>query len=90
MSVDGNLSVVCVNWTNSFLLNARLKEFVLTDAGQRLYSGLDTALCIPRTADRSESPAPVSQCARSRVSQLCKMLDLKSDQQTFSINAAWA
>ena len=76
-SVDSNLSVVCVNWSNSFLLNGRLKEFVLTDGGQRLYSGLDTTLYIPRTADKSESPAPISQCIRSWVSQLSKTLDLK-------------
>ncbi|KAB1258979.1 Usherin [Camelus dromedarius] len=53
VSVDGNLSVVCVSWSGSFQLNGRLRGFVLTDGGQRVYSGLDTALCIPRTADKS-------------------------------------
>ncbi|XP_060145902.1 usherin [Globicephala melas] len=52
-SVDSNLSVVCVDWSGSFLLNGRLKEFVLTDGGQRVYSGLDTTLYIPKTADRT-------------------------------------
>nr|XP_031294235.1 usherin [Camelus dromedarius]XP_031294237.1 usherin [Camelus dromedarius] len=53
VSVDGNLSVVCVSWSGSFQLNGRLRGFVLTDGGQRVYSGLDTALCIPRTADKT-------------------------------------
>uniref|UniRef100_A0A8D0R6P0 Usherin n=1 Tax=Sus scrofa TaxID=9823 RepID=A0A8D0R6P0_PIG len=52
-SVDSNLSVVCVDWSGSFLLNGRLQEFVLTDGGQRVYRGSDTALCIPRTADKT-------------------------------------
>ncbi|KAM9109657.1 usherin isoform 1-T1 [Megaptera novaeangliae] len=52
-SVDSNLSVVCVDWSGSFLLNGQLKEFVLTDGGQRVYSGLDTTLYIPKTADRT-------------------------------------
>ncbi|XP_004439711.1 PREDICTED: usherin [Ceratotherium simum simum] len=52
-SVDSNLSMVCVNWSGSFLLNGPLKEFVLTDGGQRVYSGFDTTLCIPRTADKT-------------------------------------
>ncbi|XP_058895005.1 usherin [Kogia breviceps] len=52
-SVYSNLSVVCVDWSGSFLLNGRLKEFVLTDGGQRVYSGLDTTLYIPKTADRT-------------------------------------
>ena len=64
-SVDSNLSVVCVDWSGSFLLNGRLQEFVLTDGGQRVYRGSDTALCIPRTADKSECPAPASQSLRS-------------------------
>ncbi|EAW93343.1 hCG1985824, isoform CRA_c, partial [Homo sapiens] len=52
-SVDSNLSVVCVNWSDTFLLNGQLKEYVLTDGGRRVYSGLDTTLYIPRTADKT-------------------------------------
>ncbi|XP_003419924.2 usherin [Loxodonta africana] len=52
-SVASNVSVVCVNWTSAFLLNGPLKEYALLDAGRRVYSGLDTALCVPRTADRA-------------------------------------
>ncbi|ELW55473.1 Usherin [Tupaia chinensis] len=51
-SVDSNLSMVCVNWSGSFLLNGPLKEYVVTDGGQRVYSGFDTTLYLPRTADR--------------------------------------
>ncbi|KAG8518191.1 Usherin, partial [Galemys pyrenaicus] len=51
--VESNGSMVCVNWSSTFLPNGRLKEFVLTDRGQRLYSGLNTTLCIPRTADKT-------------------------------------
>ncbi|KAM8817678.1 usherin isoform 1-T1 [Rhynchonycteris naso] len=52
-TVDSNLTMVCVNWSGSFLLNGPLTEFVLTDGGQRVYRGPDTALYIPRTADRT-------------------------------------
>ncbi|KAM5206303.1 usherin isoform 2-T2 [Hipposideros larvatus] len=52
-SVVSNLSMLCVNWSSSFSLNGPLKEFVLTDGGQRVYSGVDTTLYIPRTADRT-------------------------------------
>ncbi|XP_074120778.1 usherin [Sminthopsis crassicaudata] len=52
-SVSSNLTVVYINWSGTFLLNGKLKEYVLTDGGQRLYSGLDTILYLPRTADRT-------------------------------------
>ncbi|XP_058131204.1 usherin [Dasypus novemcinctus] len=52
-SMDSNFSVVCVNWNGTFLLNGPLKEYVLTDRGQRMYSGCDTSLCIPRTSDKT-------------------------------------
>lgn len=61
--VDSNSSVVCVNWSGSFFLNGPLREFVLMDGAQRVYSGLDTTLYIPRTADKSECPAPAPQRA---------------------------
>lgn len=60
-SVDSNLSMLCVNWSGSFALNGPLREFVLTDGGRRVYSGLDTTLYIPRTADRSEFLTPIPQ-----------------------------
>ncbi|XP_004700202.1 usherin [Echinops telfairi] len=52
-SVDSNLSVVSVNWSATFLLNSPLKEYVLMDGGQLVYSGFDTTLYIPRTADKT-------------------------------------
>ncbi|XP_055465169.1 usherin [Psammomys obesus] len=52
-SVDSNTSTVCVDWSRSFLLNGQLKEYVVTDGGQQLYSGLDSTLCLPRTADKT-------------------------------------
>ncbi|KAM4814939.1 usherin-like, partial [Thomomys bottae] len=52
-SVDSNLSMVWVDWSDSFLLNGRLKEYVLTDGEQRIYSGLDTMLYLPRTSDQT-------------------------------------
>ncbi|XP_041578632.1 usherin [Vulpes lagopus] len=51
--VDSNLSLVRVDWSGSFLLNGPLKEFVVMDGGQRVYSGFDTTLYIPRTADKT-------------------------------------
>lgn len=61
--VDSNSSMVCVNWSGSFFLNGPLREFVLMDGAQRVYSGSDTTLYIPRTADKSECPAPAPQRA---------------------------
>ncbi|XP_040841245.1 usherin [Ochotona curzoniae] len=52
-SVDSNLSMVWVDWSGSFLLHGRLKEYMLTDGGQRVYSGTDTTLYLPRTADKT-------------------------------------
>ncbi|XP_054432559.1 LOW QUALITY PROTEIN: usherin [Pteronotus mesoamericanus] len=54
-SVDGNLTAVCVEWGGTFLLNGPLRDFVLTDGGQRLYCGPDTALCLPTTAGQTFS-----------------------------------
>ncbi|XP_013375386.1 PREDICTED: usherin isoform X1 [Chinchilla lanigera] len=52
-SVDSNVSMVCLDWSSTFRLNGRLKEYVVTDGGQRVYSGLDTTLHIPRTAHKT-------------------------------------
>ncbi|XP_069911419.1 usherin isoform X2 [Oryctolagus cuniculus] len=52
-SVESNLSMVWVNWSGTFLLHGPLREYVLTDGGQRVYSGVDTTLYIPRTADKT-------------------------------------
>lgn len=52
-SVDSNASTVWVDWSGTFVLNGQLKEYVVTDGGRRVYSGLDTTLYIPRTVDKS-------------------------------------
>lgn len=52
-SVDSNASMVWVDWSGTFLLNGHLKEYVVTDGGRRVYSGLDTTLYIPRMVDKS-------------------------------------
>ncbi|XP_052593935.1 usherin [Peromyscus californicus insignis] len=51
--VNSNESTVCVDWSGTFLLNGQLKEYVVTDGGQQVYSGLDTTIYIPRTADKT-------------------------------------
>ncbi|XP_052056319.1 usherin [Apodemus sylvaticus] len=51
-SVNSNASMVWVDWSDTFVLNGRLKEYVVTDGGRRVYSGLDTTLHIPRTVDK--------------------------------------
>ncbi|NP_067383.3 usherin precursor [Mus musculus] len=51
-SVDSNASMVWVDWSGTFLLNGHLKEYVVTDGGRRVYSGLDTTLYIPRMVDK--------------------------------------
>jgi usherin len=45
--------MVWVDWSGTFLLNGHLKEYVVTDGGRRVYSGLDTTLYIPRMVDKS-------------------------------------
>ncbi|EGV92555.1 Usherin [Cricetulus griseus] len=52
-SVDSNESMLCVDWSGTFLLNGQLTEYVVTEGGQRVYSGLETALYIPRTVDKT-------------------------------------
>lgn len=44
----------CVSTVWHFLLNGQLKEDMVTDGGQWVYSDLDTALYIPRTVDKSQ------------------------------------
>ncbi|KAM9316854.1 usherin [Gastrophryne carolinensis] len=51
--VSSNITTLFVDWELSFQLNGQLKEFVLTEKGQRLYSGLDIAVHLPKTADKT-------------------------------------
>ncbi|KAM5238832.1 usherin [Ctenodactylus gundi] len=51
--VTSNASLVRIDWSKTFLLNGRLQEFVVTDQGQRLYSGRDTSLHVPSAAHKT-------------------------------------
>ncbi|XP_075451724.1 usherin isoform X2 [Ascaphus truei] len=51
--VTSNLTAIFLDWSLSFLLNGHLKEYVLTDRGQRLYSGFDSNVYIQRTTDKT-------------------------------------
>uniref|UniRef100_A0A663LW22 Usherin n=1 Tax=Athene cunicularia TaxID=194338 RepID=A0A663LW22_ATHCN len=52
-SVVSNLSTIHIDWSRTFVLNGRLKEYALTESGQRIYSGFDTELYLPRTSDKT-------------------------------------
>uniref|UniRef100_A0ABM5FBM8 Usherin n=1 Tax=Pogona vitticeps TaxID=103695 RepID=A0ABM5FBM8_9SAUR len=54
-TVVSNLSTIYLDWSHSFLLNGPLKEYVLMEGGQRIYSGFDTVLYLPRTSDKTYS-----------------------------------
>ncbi|KAM8945416.1 usherin [Pelodytes ibericus] len=51
--VLSNITTLFLDWSLTFQLNGQLKEFALTERGQRLYSGLDSAIYIQRTADKT-------------------------------------
>ncbi|KAM4770863.1 usherin [Rhinophrynus dorsalis] len=51
--VSSNITTIFLDWSLSFQLNGHLKEFVLTERGQRLYSGLDSIAYIQRTTDKT-------------------------------------
>ncbi|MEE6473903.1 hypothetical protein FKM82_010212 [Ascaphus truei] len=51
--VTSNLTAIFLDWSLSFLLNGHLKEYVLTDRGQRLYSGFDSNVYIQRTTAKT-------------------------------------
>ncbi|XP_062981457.1 usherin [Elgaria multicarinata webbii] len=52
-TVVSNLSTIYLDWSHTFLLNGPLKEYVLMEGGQRIYSGFDTRLSLPRTSDKT-------------------------------------
>ncbi|KAJ1157569.1 hypothetical protein NDU88_010275 [Pleurodeles waltl] len=51
-SVTSNVSTISLDWSHTFLLNGQLKEYVLTEGGQRLYSGFDATLHLLKTSDK--------------------------------------
>uniref|UniRef100_A0A8C6NEI0 Usherin n=1 Tax=Melopsittacus undulatus TaxID=13146 RepID=A0A8C6NEI0_MELUD len=52
-SIVSNLSMIHIDWSRTFVLNGRLKEYALIESGQRIYSGFDTELYLPRTSDKT-------------------------------------
>ncbi|XP_068431767.1 usherin [Clinocottus analis] len=54
-SVDGNLTVIWLDWTGSFSLNGYLKEFSVTESQLRVYTGFYSYLHIPRTSQKTLS-----------------------------------
>lgn len=59
-SIVSNLSTIHIDWSRTFVLNGRLKEYALTESGQRIYSGFDTELYLPRTSDKSQFQFPIA------------------------------
>ncbi|KAG8443757.1 hypothetical protein GDO86_009076, partial [Hymenochirus boettgeri] len=51
--VSSNITTVFLDWSHSFQLNGDLKEFVLTERGQRVYSGFDSSVYVQRTMDKT-------------------------------------
>ncbi|XP_072265966.1 usherin isoform X2 [Pyxicephalus adspersus] len=51
--VLSNITTIFVDWGLSFHLHGQLKEFVLTERGERLYSGFDTNVHLPKTSDKT-------------------------------------
>ncbi|CAH2254292.1 usherin [Pelobates cultripes] len=51
--VSSNITALFLDWSVTFLLNGILKEYVLTERGQKVYSGLDSSVYIQRTTDKT-------------------------------------
>ncbi|XP_056424309.1 usherin isoform X1 [Hyla sarda] len=51
--VSSNITTIFLDWRQSFQLNGQLKEFVLTERGQRVYSGLDPSVFIQKITDKT-------------------------------------
>ncbi|XP_068597953.1 usherin [Brachionichthys hirsutus] len=54
-SVDSNLTVIWLDWENSFMLNGYLKEFRVTESRLRVYTGFYSFLHVPRTSQKTLS-----------------------------------
>uniref|UniRef100_A0A3Q4AAY9 Uncharacterized protein n=1 Tax=Mola mola TaxID=94237 RepID=A0A3Q4AAY9_MOLML len=52
--VDGNLTIIWLDWGGSFALNGYLKEFSVTESQLRVYTGFYSHLHVPRTSQKSE------------------------------------
>eukprot|EP00062_Callorhinchus_milii_P018719 gi/632972566/ref/XP_007902721.1/ PREDICTED: usherin [Callorhinchus milii] len=51
--VTSNLTAIYLDWRQTFQLNGRLREYVLTENNVRVYSGFDSILRLPRTSDKT-------------------------------------
>ncbi|KAM5165253.1 usherin [Mantella aurantiaca] len=51
--VLSNITTIFVDWSLSFHLHGQLKEYVLTERGERLYSGFDTSVYFPKMSDKT-------------------------------------
>ncbi|XP_010794546.1 usherin-like [Notothenia coriiceps] len=54
-SVGSNLTVICLDWTESFSLNGYLKEFSVTESQLRVYTGFYSYLHVPRISQKTLS-----------------------------------
>ncbi|XP_051795531.1 usherin [Acanthochromis polyacanthus] len=54
-SVGSNLTVIWLDWTESFSLNGYLKEYSVTESRLRVYTGFYSYLHIPRTSQKTLS-----------------------------------
>uniref|UniRef100_UPI0037E7E888 usherin n=1 Tax=Semicossyphus pulcher TaxID=241346 RepID=UPI0037E7E888 len=54
-SVDSNLTVIWLDWSESFSLNGYLKEYSVSESQLRVYTGFYSYLYIPRTSQKTLS-----------------------------------
>lgn len=63
-SVDSNLTVIWLDWSDSFSLNGYLKEFTVTESRLRVYTGFYSFLHVPRTSQKGEQPQAAARRRR--------------------------
>ncbi|XP_065144388.2 usherin [Paramisgurnus dabryanus] len=51
--VESNITILYVDWSDSFSLNGPLREFTLIESNLRIYSGFHSTLHIPRASDKT-------------------------------------
>ncbi|CAG5853774.1 unnamed protein product, partial [Menidia menidia] len=54
-TVDSNLTVIWLDWRDTFSLNGYLKEYTVTESQLRVYTGFYSYLHIPRTSQKTLS-----------------------------------
>ncbi|KAF3832468.1 hypothetical protein F7725_026133, partial [Dissostichus mawsoni] len=57
-SVGSNLTVICLDWTESFSLNGYLKDFSVTESQLRVYTGFYSYLHVTCTTDSGSASTP--------------------------------